>query len=67
MSEFFAMGGHAAFIWPCYILAAVIIGVLLERSFSAMRKNEAMVQALEQARAAKRDENSDLGAEIRNA
>ena len=25
MSEFFAMGGYAAFVWPSYVLALVIL------------------------------------------
>lgn len=25
MSEFFAMGGYAAFVWPCFLLTAVVL------------------------------------------
>jgi heme exporter protein D len=25
MSEFFAMGGYAVYVWPCYLLAAIIL------------------------------------------
>jgi heme exporter protein CcmD len=25
MNEFFAMGGYAAFVWPCFVLAAVVL------------------------------------------
>ena len=25
MSEFFAMGGYAAFVWPSYVLALIIL------------------------------------------
>lgn len=59
MSAFFEMGGHAAYIWPCYLLAALLIGVLLERSFSAMRKYEKIVQSLEQSRSTKLGNVSD--------
>ena len=50
MSEFFAMGGHAAFIWPCYGLAAAVMGYLTVQSLRMMRQNEAMVQTLRTGR-----------------
>lgn len=25
MNEFVAMGGYAAFVWPCFLLAAVVL------------------------------------------
>jgi len=25
MNEFFAMGGYAAFVWPCFLLATVVL------------------------------------------
>jgi heme exporter protein CcmD len=25
MNEFFAMGGYAAFVWPCFLLAAIVL------------------------------------------
>jgi heme exporter protein CcmD len=25
MNEFFAMGGYADFVWPCFLLAAVVL------------------------------------------
>lgn len=25
MNEFFAMGGYAAFVWPCFLLTAVVL------------------------------------------
>jgi heme exporter protein CcmD len=25
MSDWFAMGGYAAFVWPCYLLAAALL------------------------------------------
>jgi heme exporter protein D len=27
MSEFFAMGGYAAYVWPSFLLAAIILAV----------------------------------------
>ena len=28
MAEFFALGGYGAYIWPSYILSAILLGVL---------------------------------------
>ena len=50
MSAFFEMGGHAAYIWPCYALAAAVMVYLLVGSVSAMRRNEAMAKALDVSR-----------------
>lgn len=25
MSEYFSMGGYAAFVWPCFLLAAIVL------------------------------------------
>lgn len=26
VAEFFSMAGHAAFVWPCYLLSLLILG-----------------------------------------
>jgi heme exporter protein D len=52
MSEFLAMGGYAAFIWPAYLLAAVLLGGLTFVSLRSMREREATVASLRQRRAA---------------
>ncbi len=28
MAEFFSLGGYAAYIWPSYILSAILLGAL---------------------------------------
>lgn len=38
MSEFFAMGGYAAYVWPAYILSAAVIGVLTVHSVLRYRR-----------------------------
>jgi heme exporter protein D len=39
LSDFFAMGGYAAFVWPAFGFAAlVLIGVLAESWWSARRR-----------------------------
>ena len=37
MSEFLAMGGYAAFIWPAYGLTAAVLGALAWASWRARR------------------------------
>ncbi len=47
MSEFFAMGGYAGYIWPAYgISALVLIGLTLE-SIAAYRRASRDVASLE--------------------
>ncbi|NKB60397.1 MAG: heme exporter protein CcmD [Alphaproteobacteria bacterium] len=46
MTEFFAMGGYAPYIWPAYILAAIILVTLLGLSLRDLRRNENTLKAL---------------------
>jgi len=46
MSEFFAMGGYAAFVWSAYAVAMVVLCGLLGISFKSMREREALVEVL---------------------
>ncbi len=41
------MGGHAAFIWPVYGMAAVVLGGFLFVSLRSLRAREREVDALE--------------------
>ena len=50
LQEFFSMGGHGAYIWPAYILAAVVLAGLLVSSYQSTRKREAELAALRQVR-----------------
>ena len=45
MSEYFAMGGYAAFIWPSYGVAALLLIVLFVLS---VRRLQAAERALDQ-------------------
>ena len=49
MSEYFAMGGHALFIWSSYGAAAIVIIGLLIVSLREYRARRAEVEALEAA------------------
>lgn len=50
MDSYFDMGGHGAYIWPAYLIAAVILIALLVTSLRAVRAREAQLKALRQAR-----------------
>ena len=50
------MGGHAAFIWPAYGAAAILLSGLLAVSWRGMRRREALVESL---RAGRRPEPHD--------
>ena len=47
MSEFLAMGGYAAYVWPAYGLAAIILVGLLVASLRGLRAREAELDAVE--------------------
>jgi heme exporter protein D len=40
MSEFFAMGGYAAYIWPAYAVAAILLAGLWIASVRSLRARE---------------------------
>ena len=46
MNDFLDMGGYAAFIWPAYLIAAVILGGILAQSIITMRRRERLADAL---------------------
>jgi heme exporter protein D len=46
MTEFFAMGGYAAFIWPAFAITAIVLAGLLMISLRGVRVREARLDAL---------------------
>lgn len=56
MSEFFGMGGYAAFVWPAYGVTAVVLLGLLIATVKGLRDAETTLKALEQVRPARRRE-----------
>ena len=40
MGEYFEMGGHGVYIWPAYIIAAVVIVGILAHTLHTMRQRE---------------------------
>jgi heme exporter protein D len=55
VTEFLAMGGHGAFIWPAYGIATFVLLAVLVVSIRHMREQEHLLQHL---RAARRGDNS---------
>ena len=48
MSEFFAMGGYAAYVWPCYGASALVLGLLIYFSVAAHRSSKEEIRNLEE-------------------
>ena len=46
MNDFLDMGGYAAFIWPAYLIAAVVLGGILAQTIITMRRRERLADAL---------------------
>ena len=51
MTEFLAMGGYAAFIWPAYAAAVAILGGM---TMLSLRRHRAASRALEQVERGRR-------------
>jgi heme exporter protein CcmD len=47
MAGFFAMGGYAVFVWPAYIITAVVLVVAVVVSLQAHAKARKTVRELE--------------------
>jgi heme exporter protein D len=59
MSGFFAMGGYAAYVWPSYAVAAVLLAGVWIASVRSLRAREA---ELEKAEPGSRHRDSSRGA-----
>ena len=46
MSDFFAMGGYAAYVWPAFGFAALVLVGLVAQSWWAARRREAELEQL---------------------
>jgi heme exporter protein D len=46
VSEFFAMGGYAAYVWPAYGVAALVLIMLLVHSWRSARRRAAELEQL---------------------
>jgi heme exporter protein D len=50
MSDFFAMGGYAAFVWPAYGVALLALGGLLVQSLRQYRARQRELDRLQRGR-----------------
>ncbi|HET8729104.1 MAG TPA: heme exporter protein CcmD [Alphaproteobacteria bacterium] len=54
MSEFFAMGGYAAFVWTAYVVAAAVMVALLVGSLRTLKERQRTLATLEGLRGGRR-------------
>ncbi|MBP2306217.1 heme exporter protein CcmD [Azospirillum melinis] len=54
MTEFLHMGGYAAYVWPAYGIATIVLLGLLVATWKGLRNAEATLKALESARPPRR-------------
>ncbi len=47
MSQFFAMGGYAVFVWPSYALSVIVPAALAVWTLSANRRTREALRRLE--------------------
>jgi heme exporter protein D len=52
--QYLAMGGYAAFVWPAYAVATVVLGGLAVQSLRAYRRNMRQLEMLQQERPGRR-------------
>jgi heme exporter protein D len=52
--QYLAMGGYAAFVWPAYAVATIVLGGLAVQSLRAYRRNMRQLDVLQQERPARR-------------
>lgn len=50
ISDFFAMGGHAAYIWPAFAITLLAMVGLLFATMRGWRQSEATLRSLRQER-----------------
>jgi heme exporter protein D len=54
VGAFLAMGGYAAFVWPAYGLALVVLGGLTAHSWRRYRQSIVALERLQQDRGSRR-------------
>jgi heme exporter protein D len=63
--SYFAMGGYAAYVWPAFGVAAVILIALLLLSLRTLRAREAVLRNLEDSRGIRRRSRDGKGRSAR--
>ena len=54
MTEFWAMGGYAAFVWPAYAITALALATVLLGTLRTLRQAERALAAVDGVRARRR-------------
>jgi heme exporter protein D len=54
LTQYLAMGGYAAFVWPAYALALIVLGGLAVQSLRAYRRNLRELETLQRQRPGRR-------------
>ncbi len=63
VSDFLAMGGYAAYVWPAFGVALAVLVGLLVASLRSLRANQAALSALGPAGGGRRRASGDGGAD----
>lgn len=61
LSSFMGMGGYAAFVWPSYIVAALVLAAVVVLSVAKARRTEAELDLIQQTRRASRPRPQNVG------
>ncbi len=61
MTEFLQMGGYAAYVWPSYAIAAIVMLGLLFGSLRSLKRSEQVLRTLEAARPRRRKPRAEGG------
>ena len=59
ISSYFAMGGYADYVWPAYVLAAVVIAGLLIVSWNGLKARERELKLLQELSPGRRGRSRD--------
>jgi heme exporter protein D len=51
LADYFAMGGYAAFVWPAYAIALIVLGGLAAQSWRRYHASLRVLRRLEGGRA----------------
>ena len=61
ISDFLDMGGYAAYVWPAYALAALVLVALLVSSLRSLRAGQRELKRLEAKMPSRRHRDRALG------
>lgn len=65
INEFFAMGGHAGYVWPAYAVTAIVMLGVLVASLKGRKTAESQLKRLQESRPRRsRRAQPELGAEL---